>query len=103
MRFSVGDQFMKDGIEYRVVAGNRCDGDMVIEWRQIRQGWHRPSLSHTFILTSFKYQVEQNNYGVNGKIKRGKGGRYLLEAVEGACLHGWEHEVLKVERQVISR
>ena len=97
MRFYAGQQFERDGIEYRVLPGNRCDGDLVIEFKV--NGWHRPKIAHTMILTAFKFQVEENNYGQSGKVKSGRGGWYLLEKIKRACLYGWQQEVDAIAQQ----
>lgn len=99
MNFAVGNNFSDGAFEYRVVAGKNCEGDMIIECRLPGSGWHRPKISHTLILVNFKFQVEENNYGANGKKKRGRGGWYLLEKIRRACLNGWEVEAEEIARQ----
>jgi hypothetical protein len=95
--FYAGQEFEYKGIHYRIRSGDRCDGDLVLEFYVT--GWHRPAIAHTYILTSFKYQVEENNYGDNGKVKRGLGGWYLLKKIRMACLNGWKAEAEEIVRQ----
>lgn len=82
MKFFPGLSFAEMGIHFRVSRGNRCEGDMVMDISIDGKKWIRPTISHTFILTEFKYQVEENNYGKDGKIKRGgEGGEYLMRHI----------------------
>ncbi len=97
MKFLPGQQFSHDGVWYRILAGNRCEGDMIIEFSLDGQDWHRPRISHAQILISFKFSVEENNYGTAGKVKRGRGGWYLLDSIKSACLNGWEAESNRTE------
>lgn len=97
MQFYAGQTFVHDNVSYRILKGNRCDGDLVIEF--MVNGWHRPKIAHTLILENFKFQVEENNYGSNGKIKKGRGGWYLLDSVRSAAMNGWEDDALKIIRQ----
>lgn len=88
MKFAPGQEFEHNGVQYRVLAGYRCEGDMVLEFRVV--GWHRPTIAHSLIAAEFKFQVEENNYGRNGKIKRGgRGGWMLVDAIKEACKYGW--------------
>lgn len=100
MKFEPGAVFEYGGVCYRVRKGNRCDGDMVIEF--CVTGWHRPTIAHTLILSEFKFQVDHNNYGPNGKIRRGgRGGWMLIDAIKEACRYGWEGVAARIfgERQ----
>lgn len=99
MNFEPGLQFVHDRVCYRVVSGDRCEGDMVIEFSLDGVRWHRPSIAHSEILISFKFQVEENNYGANGKVKRGRGGWYLLDSIKSACRNGWEAEAKRIREQ----
>lgn len=95
--FYAGQEFAHKGVRYRVREGTRCQGDIVLEF--CIDGWYRPHIAHTFILAAFKYQVEENNYGKEGKIKRGFGGAYLLDALKRACVNGWQLEAEVIEQQ----
>lgn len=97
-RFHAGQEFSYAGVQYRVLQGTRCDGDLVIEF-SLPPGWHRPAIAHTLILAEFKYQVEENNYGAEGKVQRGQGGWYLLSAIKEACDFGWAHVAQRVKDQ----
>ena len=88
MKFYEGMTFQNHNVTYRVRKGNRCDGDLVIEFKV--DGWYMPPIAHTYILTNFKFQVEENNYGENGKVKKGRGGWYLLDKIRSAAMHGWQ-------------
>jgi len=98
--FYAGQTFNYKSVEYRVIEGNRCDGDLVLEFRV--NGWHRPTIAHTMILAAFKHQVEENNYGPSGKISRGQGGQYLLDAITRACKNGWRLEAEVINQQRIA-
>lgn len=98
--FYAGQEFEHDGVQYRVLAGRHCEGDLVIQFRVA--GWHQPAIAHSLILTDFKFQVEENNYGRNGKIKRGKqGGWYLIEALKSACRpsNGWRIVASRIKNE----
>jgi hypothetical protein len=88
-KFYIGQKFERDGVIYRVRAGNRCEGDMVLEFYLVRSGWHRPTIAHTCILADFKSQVEENNYGQNGRVKKGLGALFLQKRIEEAFTGGW--------------
>jgi hypothetical protein len=89
MKFAPGQEFERNGVQYRVLSGDRCEGDMVLEFRVA--GWHRPTIAHSLIAIEFKFQVEQNNYGPNGKLRKGgRGGWMLIDAIKEACRYGWE-------------
>lgn len=95
--FYAGQVFDHEGVRYRIIKGNRCDGDLIIEFSCV--GWCRPTIAHNQILTDFKYQVEENNYGNNGKVTRGRGGLYLMESIWRACQNGWRSEAAMTRRQ----
>lgn len=95
--FYAGQTFAHDGIQYRVLEGTRCKGDLVLEF--FLNGWHRPKIAHTLILAAFKHQVEENNYGPEGQIKRAEGGRYLLKSIERACVGGWQLEAETIQQE----
>lgn len=101
MNFYSGQSFEYASVRYRVRNGNRCEGDLVIEFSTDGgRSWHRPAIAHTLILIDFKYQVEENNYGALGKIKRGGlGGWKLLQAIMAAVSNGWESEAEKIKRE----
>lgn len=92
MMFEPGMQFSRDGIMFRTLPGTRCGNDMVIEI-SLDGGvhWKRPHISLILILTDFKCQVEENNYGSNnGQVSRGQGAWYLLKRIISAWKDGWE-------------
>lgn len=95
-QFYAGQVFVHDGIEYRILAGNRCAGDLVLEFRQLYNGWFRPKIAHTLILVAFKSQVEENNYGPHGEVKPGNGYRYLWWALRSAAMDGWQGAASRV-------
>lgn len=99
MNFEAGQFFSYKGVDYRIINGKNGKGDLVIEFRVNGGAWHRPHIAHTMILTSFKFQVEQNNYGENGSVKKGRGGWYLLDKLKRACIHGWKQEAECIEKQ----
>lgn len=84
--FHVGQTFEHERVLYRVLKGDRCDGDMVIQFStDAGKNWHQPGIAHLLVLTALKFEVEENNYGKHGKIKRAMGGRKLLNALSDAC------------------
>lgn len=100
--FYAGQEFEFDGVQYRILPGNRCRDDLVLEFRVV--GWHRPKIAHTLILCDFKFQVEQNNYGPNGKIQKARGGWYLIDAIKSAChRNGWRVVANRIENERLSR
>jgi hypothetical protein len=102
MKFWPGQEFEHDGVQYRVLVGDRCEDDMVLEFRVA--GWHRPKIAHSLIAVEFKFQVEENNYGRHGKIKRGgRGGWMLIDAIKEACRYGWETVAERIAKQRSSR
>lgn len=100
-KFTVGQRFFYDGIEYEILGGNRCDGDMIIRFRLPGGAWCTPTIAHSLILLDFKYQVEENNYGENGKIQRASGGWYLIGAVIRALREvGWQKKAEEIRAEV---
>ncbi len=91
--FVAGQEFEFDGVQYRVLAGNRRKGDLVLEFRVV--GWHRPMIAHTLILAAFKFQVEENNY----PRPRFRGGYKLLDAIKEACKYGWKSVVDRIANE----
>jgi len=91
-QFKVGDEFEHRGVRYRVLAGDRTVGDMVLEIN-IGSGWYRPTISHTLILAAFKFQVEENNY----PRPRYRGGYKLIAAITEACKYGWQDVAERIE------
>lgn len=88
-QFYAGQVGSYDGIEYRILEGNRKPGDLVLEFRLPGSDWHRPKMSHTFILTALKYQVEENNYPpILGYL----GGAKFWQAIKRACISSWRQE-----------
>lgn len=99
-RFYVGQQFAWDGAYFRVRQGDRCDGDMVLDMSLDRgKTWVSPPIAWNLIFTAFKFGVEENNYGPKGKIKRGYGGRYLMDALISAATGDWLEKAIKIEGQ----
>jgi hypothetical protein len=98
MRFIVGMEFEHGGILYRVLKGNRREGDMVLEFRTVQVGWHRPRIAHTMILLDFKYQVEENNY----PKPRYQGGEKLMKAMWYAVLEGWELQAAEIAQERVA-
>lgn len=99
MRFEAGQTFIYDNIHYHILAGNRCPGDLVIEFSVDGYNWKRPTITHSLILFCFKWQVEENNYGKEGKIKRGQGGEYLIGSLRRAIKWGWQDEAKHIEAE----
>ena len=106
-KFPVGWTLSKDGIHYRVMLGNRCHGDRVIEIKT--DGWVRPRIAHTLLMADFKYQVEENNYGSGengspiGKVQCGSGWNYLKWALIDAFHAGWEAVAARIDREVATK
>jgi hypothetical protein len=98
-RFYVGQRFAWDGAYFRVRQGNRCTGDMVLDMSLDRgKTWVSPPIAWNLIFTAFKFGVEENNYGPHGKVKRGNGGKYLMDALAGAT-DDWLKQANEVEKQ----
>ena len=97
MIFYAGQSFSSHNgrIEYRILAGDRCDGDLVLEFRIDRGNWIMPRIEHTLILATFKGQVEENNYP---QSKGYEGCWRLLKAIGNAVLcNDWKAEAKKIE------
>lgn len=98
-QFRAGDEFTFAGVQYRVVRGRRCDGDLILQFRLPGSDWHTPAIAHTLILTALKWQVEENNYGADGKVKHGQGGWYLFDRITDAALNDWRGAADKTTRE----
>ena len=104
MKFKAGMTIECDNVEFEILKGDNCDGDMRIRIRiwgpKGPSEWHTPRMSLMMILAAFKYAVEENNYGPeNGKIQRGDGGEYLLERLNYAMRTGdWETVIAETRR-----
>jgi hypothetical protein len=107
--FKIGDTWTVGNIRYRVVAGTRCAGDKVLQFSTgyyddssvLR--WCTPPISHTLILVNFKFEVEENNYGANGRVVIGQGGKYLLDRILSSSVLGWRAVADKIAEQVAAK
>jgi hypothetical protein len=99
-RYPIGRTIDIDGWRYRVVAGTRCDGDKVIEFSPPgSSSWYRPPISHMVVLFNCKIEVEENNYGKDGKILSASGKRLLYEAILAGMDYGAEEVAKRIQRQ----
>jgi hypothetical protein len=94
--FVIGSTFEHAGCLYRVLAGNRCAGDKVIEISlDGGSSWWRPPIAHGIIMYEFKSEVEENNY----PWPTGRGRYKLKDAYEGAIEQGWRSEAAKIDEE----
>lgn len=92
--FQVGNKFQYAGLHYRILPGNRCPGDRVIEFSTDGgKTWHRPAIAHGIIMYEFKCAVEAHNYphpSYRGHYK-------LMNAYAGAIARGWRSVAIEIE------
>lgn len=85
-RFKAGQAGTFDGIRFRVVAGRKADGDLVLEW-ETPTGWERITMHTVGLIVDFLYENEHLLYPPEqGHL----GGDKLMKHLEKAVQAGWE-------------
>jgi hypothetical protein len=93
--FRLGDEGIAGGVEWRVEAGSKKPGDLILKLRAPR--WTAVGMDLSGLLADFHHQVEAHLYPRDEGFKGG--GKYF-EHLRRAVKHGWVFaaQVLATER-----
>lgn len=79
-----GEYFMLGGIEFRTVPGNRCPGDLRLDWYNGR-GWVPVPMELCAMLADFHGHLEQTRY------PNGEGAEFHWRYLRRAYAAGWRN------------
>jgi hypothetical protein len=85
------------GLNFRIRAGYKREGDLALEW-ETPTGWRAVPMAAGFLIADFLYENEDELYQPPAE-----GGRYYLRHVEMACEIGWEAVQEKLRAEQLAR
>jgi len=96
-RWEAGRYLMVDQQRFRVVAGRKFPGDLVLEWN-VDGSWVRLRMASAFLLVDF---LAENEDARTPFMRRWRepGGDFFMRYVQAARFNGWESAAAEVRAQ----